>query len=459
MAKAGLQALLTKIIAESSKKAGYRDTSDTFVHTYETTLSSLIQEVEEQISGAHVTSATSKKYKLTTEQKKVISDHCLTYFTNVKTSLKSTRFFNIEFLKTTPDSFIVEISGNKKGYNVFGFINKIREPHLNKLRKDILTELSTSISDKGTLDERILGSYNPNTGSRSGGLLQLGHLQGVSVAEQRASRYLASLDLKVRNLQKKGTVSEEHPILKLQAIMATNPKSKDIKRGKISIVGVKEQGQKSNRNQATAEQNLIAFIRKEIQDSIKNENWAEFKSSPSAIDIVIGRLSLEAKKAGAKKYDKKAISLLNTKSKSEASDELKGKTTRSYSSDSIKATAKQNGDAGKSSIKPMNNWASLVAIINTKLPERVANNMKLPGLVYRTGRFANSTKVVNVETTRDGYASIVFDYERDPYDVFDKIKGASPWNTPQRDPRALVDKSVREIVQEMAIGRFYTRRA
>jgi peptidoglycan L-alanyl-D-glutamate endopeptidase CwlK len=128
-------------------------------------------------------------------------------------------------------------------------------------------------------------------------------------------------------------------------------------------------------------------------------------------------------------------------------------------SEHIKATAKQNRDTEKRSIKPMNNWASLIAIINAKLPERVANNMKSPGLVYRTGRFANSTKVVNVETTRDGYASIVFDYERDPYDVFDRIKGASPWNTPQRDPRALVDKSVREIVQEMAIGRFYTRRA
>jgi hypothetical protein len=85
--------------------------------------------------------------------------------------------------------------------------------------------------------------------------------------------------------------------------------------------------------------------------------------------------------------------------------------------------------------------------------------MGAPGLVYRTGKFANSTKVVNVETTRDGYPSIVFDYQRNPYDVFDRTLGESPWNTPARDPRALVDKSVREIVQEMAIGRFYTRRA
>jgi len=98
-------------------------------------------------------------------------------------------------------------------------------------------------------------------------------------------------------------------------------------------------------------------------------------------------------------------------------------------------------------------------MLNAKLPPRVMGNMRSPALVNRTGTFANSTKVVNVEQTREGFPTFVFDYERDPYDVFDRTKGKSPWNTPERDPRALVDRSLREIVREMAIGRFYTRRA
>ncbi len=85
--------------------------------------------------------------------------------------------------------------------------------------------------------------------------------------------------------------------------------------------------------------------------------------------------------------------------------------------------------------------------------------MGAPGLVNRTGTFANSTKVIDIQTTKERYPSIVFDYQRSPYDVFDKTKGKAPWNTPARDPRALVDRSVREIVREMAIGRFFTRRA
>jgi hypothetical protein len=85
--------------------------------------------------------------------------------------------------------------------------------------------------------------------------------------------------------------------------------------------------------------------------------------------------------------------------------------------------------------------------------------MRLPSLVNRTGRFAQSAEVVRIEETREGFPSFVFNYERDPYDVFDRTLGRAPWNTPERDPRALVDKSVREIVREMAINRFYTRRA
>jgi hypothetical protein len=105
------------------------------------------------------------------------------------------------------------------------------------------------------------------------------------------------------------------------------------------------------------------------------------------------------------------------------------------------------------------NWLQLLPMINSRLTDTVAKNMGSPRLNFRSGRFAQSAKVVNVEQTPQGFPSFVFDYERDPYDVFDRTLGRSPWNTPQRDPRALVDVSVREIVREMAIGRFFTRRA
>ena len=100
----------------------------------------------------------------------------------------------------------------------------------------------------------------------------------------------------------------------------------------------------------------------------------------------------------------------------------------------------------------------LMVLINDKLPETVRGNMGSPGLVNRTGKFAASTRVTDIQTTRQGYPSIGYTYQKAPYQIFEMGLGSSPWATPDRDPRNIIDKSIREIASELAIGRFYTRR-
>ena len=53
---------------------------------------------------------------------------------------------------------------------------------------------------------------------------------------------------------------------------------------------------------------------------------------------------------------------------------------------------------------------------------------------------------------RQGYT-----YKRDPYEVFE-VGSKGNWATPERDPRKLIDASIREIAANMALGRFFTRR-
>lgn len=150
---------------------------------------------------------------------------------------------------------------------------------------------------------------------------------------------------------------------------------------------------------------------------------------------------------------------------------LKGTVNRRKSSPSeAKGTAKfkgkslppilVNSNIGKVDIpqKPTINWSRIIPIINARLADAVRQRMIAPRLVNRTGTFASSAKVVGVETTPQGSPSIVFDYQRNPYDVFDRSTGASPWNTPERDPKTLIAMSIRDIVSEMVTSRFYTRR-
>ena len=83
--------------------------------------------------------------------------------------------------------------------------------------------------------------------------------------------------------------------------------------------------------------------------------------------------------------------------------------------------------------------------------------MREPGLVNRTGRFADSVKVTDITQTPQGFPSIGYTYQRDPYEVFEEGSG-SKWANGYRDPRTLIDKSIREIATQFALGRFYTRR-
>ena len=98
---------------------------------------------------------------------------------------------------------------------------------------------------------------------------------------------------------------------------------------------------------------------------------------------------------------------------------------------------------------------SLAALINQKLPETVEKNMGPPALTNVTGRFANSVRVTDVVPTTQGFPSIGYTYRKSPYQTFET---GNKQGDPERDPRKLINRSIREIAAEMAIGRFYTRR-
>ena len=101
--------------------------------------------------------------------------------------------------------------------------------------------------------------------------------------------------------------------------------------------------------------------------------------------------------------------------------------------------------------------AAIMGNMNAKLPGKVAENMGSPALEKRTGRFAASTRVTEVAKTPQGFNSIGYTYMKEPYSVFETTSG-SRFADAHRDPRVIIDKSIREIAAEMAIGRLYTRR-
>ncbi len=97
----------------------------------------------------------------------------------------------------------------------------------------------------------------------------------------------------------------------------------------------------------------------------------------------------------------------------------------------------------------------LLAAINTNLTEAIQKNMVSPALNYRSGRFAESVKLTDISVTQRGFPSIGYTYQKFPYQTFE-VGGAQ--GTQARDPRKLIDRSIREVAAQLALGRFYTRR-
>ena len=221
---------------------------------------------------------------------------------------------------------------------------------------------------------------------------------------------------------------------------------------------IKLEVKKGSTNFAGSESTDWEHVRPALEEAIakwaEKQDWANTKGSDSDVDLakkiaLYNTVRALVKAGGVAKKPNVRPRIKD----SNASKTKKGKGSLSIST--RKASVPRGGAARR---QDNNQLLNLVSLINAKLPETVAKNMGPPGLENRTGRFASSARVSDVMPTPQGFPSIGYTYQRDPYQVFELGQGRPPWATQQRDPRKLIDASIREIAAEMIQGRFFTRR-
>ena len=173
-----------------------------------------------------------------------------------------------------------------------------------------------------------------------------------------------------------------------------------------------------------------------IADKLKNS----FKKSKT-VTAKVSQLPKEDKKSvryrGKSSDGAKAIGL-----------KKKGVSRKSYST---AVTSKKKPE------KPKMALANILGILNNQLPRVVARNMGSPRLENRTGRFAQSVRATEITETPQGFPSIGYTYMKERYGGYESTSG-SRFADIDRDPRPLIDQSIREIVMGFALGRLYTRR-
>jgi hypothetical protein len=218
------------------------------------------------------------------------------------------------------------------------------------------------------------------------------------------------------------------------------------------------QSAESNQKDAKEkEKNVVKSIEKHIGTLVKDPN------STPLVEMI--RQSILASFSKSKHVQHKGKVKERFREKSKARDKRKMRTQRGTNErvivggtmfDQIKK--KDITPKKRRNKKDNRTLLTYLTEINKRLPRKIEENMGPPALESRTGRFSSSVKAVDVNKTAQGYPSIGYTYAKNPYQVFEPGQGKKPWASTDRDPRQVIDRSLREIAVELALGRFYTRR-
>ena len=130
------------------------------------------------------------------------------------------------------------------------------------------------------------------------------------------------------------------------------------------------------------------------------------------------------------------------KSKEKSIRGASSKTSKAYIAASRGVRARPKTGKSIEEAKTTQSPIALRNLLNEMLPQMVASKMTSPALQFRTGRFANSARVENVNLGPRGGVDIDYTYMRDPYETFEP--GGKQGST-QRDPRKIIGASIREL--------------
>ena len=382
---------------------------------------------------------------------------------------KSTNSINAETLSSTPTGFLVKLSQSKEGgtANIYSRIGTIKSEaqkslafRLDRKIQEFNKRRTASPQREGTLSRRDSSKESKKDFKVDAILLDIGHTEGSAVSEERIERFndvLFNFNTKTVGAQK--FINE---ILSTAKITLTKTPAKDKQGDKIHDIVVELEASSVNRARADIDSSEADKIQVALTKILDDTNWPSSKGSDTPIDIV-GKKALNLfvdKKSKRRKTNITEQKINNRKAKGSAKTKPRKITKAPPYVDKTKVALGAKAAAGARGSRAKSEGTNLpmqqlLGILNQKLPSTVMKNMGPPRLTNQTGRFARSTRATEITKTGQGFPSIGYTYDRNPYQTFEL---GNPQGTLDYDPRKLIDASIRELAAQFAIGRFYTRR-
>ena len=355
-------------------------------------------------------------------------------------------------------------SRNARRYNaIVAKLPQIRLPHTLGHDMFIVSSFSKSIDTiKKTMLETLVkkGIFTEADQKEVSKNLHKGHgARGTAVSQVQIARSVSALDETTRKLllYNLGAANAEGDLSDIEYreiyTLVTNSRQIVTKAGKLTadyVSIISFQVGADNIKDSEAEKALKKSFRDFVKNmapkllNMQNSSSLHQKIEKTVVDQFTGKKNLKVK--------------TNTKNiKLSTSNKITTKVTPKNAKVTIKKQKPRSAKRKTVSASAASQPLTLLALINKELPNTVRKNMQLPALENRTGRFAESVRLTDISQTPQGFPSIGYTYQRNPYQVFE-MGSTGNWSSPERDPRKLIDKSIREIAAQFAIGRFYTRR-
>ena len=295
----------------------------------------------------------------------------------------------------------------------------------------------------------------------AGAVLQAGHEHGGGILEtQMRAAFNTTYNKYTQELQKEGIRSAQEMYRVLQGLgLNLSVVRADDGEGFVIMLENKTGNIKAGQDAKKAKKEFI----RTASDTLRNTDLGNLEGSDSIIrrnrKLIIKSVAKDFKKNPRVKVKTEDTKLKESKGKASATiGKPKISNAKSVALAAKAALPKAEKKQGKRRpAPPKMGVKNILGVLNNQLPERIASNMGEPRLVNRTGRFAQSVRATDVSQTAQGFPSIGYTYEKDRYGVFESTSGTSRASI-ERDPRPLIDQSIREIVIGFGLGRIYTRR-
>ena len=379
--------------------------------------------------------ANAKTFKKTREVAVVSNQHfikvTLNETVNPRSKAENPNFDNFTKLKSL---YTEELNSFVLGLNSF-------------LKEEYGKRLNKTVNDGGRMKE---GKTEVDKGAD---LMEGGHMEGEGILESRIADAIdTAINKNYTSKAKREVLMSNLEALGIDLKVVRDDSTESFIFTTESRVGNQEAGFASAKDKAKLMRQLRAAIER--------------------LNVKTPIAGLKGSDSPAQRYEKKTTKAVLTKftkingvtvskipkvknSKRSAGSSKKGKLTKNPALNLGKVAVPKVKLPSPKAQKSPYSIASYIGVFNQQLPGVVAKNMIPPALQYQTGRFASSVRVTDITQTAQGFPSVGYTYMRNPYETFEQ---GNAQGSVQRDPRKLIDKSIREIAVQFAIGRFYTRR-